>query len=355
MDSDWQKIIREAALKYVSPNDGLALAVLVFDTTLYLAAITFAVLSTSLAVKFLAAVAAGTAISMLFILGHDANHRSLFRSKWLNIVAARWTFLPCMHNASLWRYQHNWLHHQYTNVKNKNSFSPLSATEYRALPPWRRVVERIHRNVLGFGVYYLTERWWKHKFYPRSTEPGGNSSAARFDFLLLLTWLVALVTGIVWVDSNFGAREPVVALLFGAVIPFLVWNQLMGLTAFLQHTHPRAPWSDETSVDRPQVNQIEYTILVRYPRWYDYLSHNIMQHPAHHVNPRIPWFRLFDAQQRLNVIVRDEMIIERVNLRYLARLMRECQLYDYEKNTWLDFAGRPTGSEIISMLGAPAS
>jgi len=141
---------------------------------------------------------------------------------------------------------------------------------------------------------------------------------------------------------------------FGFVIPFLVWNQLMGLTAFLQHTHPRALWAEEDPVSRPPVSQIDYTILVNYPRWYDYLSHNIMQHPVHHVNARIPWFRLYEAQQRLNTIAGDDVIVERVSLRYVFRLMRECQLYDYEKNIWLDFAGRPTG-DAISMLGAPAS
>jgi len=46
--------------------------------------------------------------------------------------------------------------------------------------------------------------------------------------------------------------------------------------------------------------------------------------------------------------------VEYVSLRYVLRLMRECQLYDYEKNIWLDFAGKPTG-DAISMLGAPAS
>jgi len=354
VNADRSKTIRNAALEYVRPNDGLALAVLTLDTTLYFAAVTFAVLSSSLLAKSLAAIIAGTAISMLFILGHDANHRSLFRGKWLNSIASRWTFFPCLHNATLWRHQHNALHHQSTNVKNKNSFSPLSPEEYGRLPSWRRILERTHRNVLGFGLYYLTERWWKHKFFPRAADPGAHAVAAWLDLLLLLVWGSAFITVIIWVDGTFGEGRPTVALVFGFVIPFLVWNQLMGLTAFLQHTHPRALWAEEDPVSRPPVSQIDYTILVNYPRWYDYLSHNIMQHPVHHVNARIPWFRLYEAQQRLNTIAGDDVIVERVSLRYVFRLMRECQLYDYEKNIWLDFAGRPTG-DAISMLGAPAS
>src|SRR5438034_3365869 len=283
MNPDSRNVIRDAALEYVRPNDALALAALILDTVLFFTTSAVAVLSTSFAIKAGATIVAGTAISMLFILGHDANHRSLFGRKWLNAVASRWTFLPCLHNATLWRYQHNRVHHQYTNVKNENSYSPLSVKEYRSLPLWRRILERVYRNVLGFGVYYLIERWWKHKFYPRASEPGGRLLAARLDFALIVIWVAAFLETIVWIDATFGVDQPFMAVLFGALIPFFVWNQLMGLTAFFQHTHPRAMWTDHLSSDRPQVSQIDYTILVRYPRWYDYLSHNIMQHPAHHV------------------------------------------------------------------------
>ena len=335
--------MRSAAAEYVRPNDALSWVAVVGDTVLYFAAIAVAVLATPIWIKIGAVVCAGTAISMLFILGHDAQHLSLFSNRRLNAAAGRWTFMPCLHNPTLWRYQHNYLHHQFTNVKNRNSYSPLGYEEYARLSALGKFRERLYRNPVGFGVYYLVERWWKHKFFPRYSSPRISAPRAWLDFCLNIAWLAALAAVVVWLDARYGAGNPWLAILFGVVLPFLVWNQLMGTTAFLQHTHPLAHWSDEDAGGRPEPNQIAYTIFVRFPRWYDYLSHNIMQHPAHHVSPRIPWFRLFDAQTRLNQLT-DEMIIERVGLRYLLNLARKCQLYDYGSGEWLDFRGRPTCS-----------
>src|SRR5438046_10571125 len=103
---------------------------------------------------------------MLFILGHDASHRTLVANKALNAILARIVFLPCLHNYTLWVIQHNRLHHQSANVKGLNSYSPLSPDEFAAATVGRRLLERIYRSPAGFGFYYLVERWWADKFFP---------------------------------------------------------------------------------------------------------------------------------------------------------------------------------------------
>ena len=84
----------------------------------------------------------------------------------------------------------------------------------------------------------------------------------------------------------------------------------MGTTAFLQHTHPRVPWFRTYKQARATKSQAELTVLVQYPAWYDMLSHNIMQHQAHHVSARIPWFRLKSAQRRLTPMLGPDVVVE---------------------------------------------
>jgi omega-6 fatty acid desaturase (delta-12 desaturase) len=257
-------------------------------------------------------------------------------------VLARLLFLPALHNYTLWRIQHNRLHHLSPNVRGINSWSPLSLSEYQALPRWRRGLERVYRGG-GFGLYYLVERWWKHKFIPVAQLDTKVRCAAWTDFLWIAIWLVALLAGLI-VLAESRRQSPIAALLWGFAVPYLVWNWSMGLTVFLQHTHFAVPWfRNRKEAARFGGRQEELTIHVKYPRWYGLLSHDIMEHPAHHINPLIPFHRLHAAQMKLLELLGDEAVVETVGLRYIRALVRRCKLYDYDRQEWTDFSGRTTG------------
>ena len=70
-----QSRLAEIANGFTGQSNWISSIALVVDWTLYIAAITTAVVVSAIWAKLLAAVVAGTAISMLFILGHDAAHR----------------------------------------------------------------------------------------------------------------------------------------------------------------------------------------------------------------------------------------------------------------------------------------
>lgn len=332
-----QSQLAEIADGFTGRSNWISSVALVVDWSLYIAAITTAVVVSAIWVKLLAAIIAGTAISMLFILGHDAAHRSLVTSKRFNAVLARLVFLPCLHNLTLWVIQHNRLHHQQTNVKGVNSYSPLSPEEFSGASISRRTMERVYRSPAGFGVYYLIERWWKDKFFPRSSTPVEARTQAWLDFALLFGWVCLLGWLLIQLDAMFGDWGPHWALFWGFVVPFLVWNQLMGTTAFLQHTHPLVPWFLSQEEARAATTQAEVTVLVQYPAWYDLLSHNIMQHQAHHVSARIPWFRLKAAQRCLTPVLGPGVVVERMSFSYVMKLVSHCRLYDYASNKWVPY------------------
>ena len=344
MDIGREALIRNELSGFAESRTAVSLAAFALDVALYATGVAVAVLATDAWLKVLGVIVAGTATSTLFVLGHDAAHKSLVAGSRLNAVLGRIAFLPCLHNYTLWIIQHNRLHHQSTNVRGVNSFSPLSPAEYARLSPWRRALERFYRSVAGFGAYYLVERWWKDKFIPRAATPAAKRGPAWRDFGLLVFWLALLFAGLVALDAHAGQSSPAAAIAWGFALPFLVWNALMGMTAFLQHTNPRLPWFLTAADARAAKSQAELAVFVRYPRWYDLLSHNIMQHPPHHVNARIPWFRLAAAQRTIDALLGADAVTERMGPRYVLGLTRTCQLYDYERQQWLDFAGHATAA-----------
>jgi acyl-lipid omega-6 desaturase (Delta-12 desaturase) len=284
--------------------------------------------------------ASGLVIGSLFVLGHDAAHGGLVRRRTLNAILARTAFLPSLHNATLWTIQHNRIHHQMPNVQGLNSWSPDDVNQYRSRSPARRALYRFYRSGLGTGLYYLVERWWKHKFAPVAQIDPKMRTAAWLDFAILLSWLGLWVVLVLGISSQVGRASPIEAIGFGVVIPFLFWNQAMGLTVLLQHTDPSVRWYRTQADAQADCGQEAKTVHVRVPRWYGFLTHDIMEHPAHHVNPAIPCYRLHAAQTRLNQVLGARAIV--VGPFNILLTVRKCKLYDYESHRWLGYNGLET-------------
>ena len=329
---------------YTETSNAASAAALAIDLCIYIGAVAVAVMAEPVWMRLAAVIVAGTATSTLFILGHDAAHKSLFTNRFANAFFARLVFLPCLHNYTLWVIQHNRIHHQSTNVRRLNSFSPLSVTEYRLLPRWRRLLEKLYRSAAGFGVYYLVERWWKDKFFPRNTTPRAKRRNAWWDFSLLCLWLVVLCIGLVGLTVIAGQPLPALAIVWGFVLPFCVWNALMGLTAYLQHTNPRLPWFVASPKRGPSGarrigDACNLPSLVRCAISQHHVASCASRESPHFV------FRLRRAQMRLNDLG-ERVVVERMTPGYVLRLTRTCQLYDYDARQWLDFSGRPTTSSV---------
>lgn len=335
-----QQELRRELRVFQARNNGLAFAFFIADFVVALGLAVFSVLSEPIWLKALFSIGSGIVTSTLFVLGHDAAHGSLTSYRMANEILARLAFLPSLHNVTLWRIQHNRLHHQMPNVQGRNSWSPLSVDEYYALSVSHRILYRIYRSAFGMAPYYLIERWWKRKFFPRGEIDADHLAPAILDFLMLISWLTLWLLVLIWIGSASGQSNPVSAILWGFVIPFVVWNQFIGQTVLLQHTHPAVRWyrtADDASAGGGQETR---TIHVRFPRWYGFLGHEIMEHPAHHINPMIPCYRLYAAQLRLGKILGTNAIVDRPTS--LVSVIRRCKLYDYDRHIWVDFSGRQT-------------
>lgn len=76
-----------------------------------------------------------------------------------------------------------------------------------------------------------------------------------------------------------------------------VVNVIMGFVVFVHHTHPTIVWFQRRQDWQRCRAYLTSTVqMVRLPLGIDRLMHNIMEHNAHHVNPRISMFSAGRAQ-----------------------------------------------------------
>jgi omega-6 fatty acid desaturase (delta-12 desaturase) len=342
-----RKYINEEMLKFVRPSTARGMAVFLGDYVVWIAAVAGVLFLGPLWAKIVCSLIAGLKISNLASLGHELAHGMYVRGLRLNKVMAVLAFMPGLFNYRLWCYDHHVLHHAKVNGNHRDSMTPFSKAEYDALPAHRRLLERIYRAPygLGFGLYEIVERWLGVKFFPRAYMPERTQAEAWPYFAVLVAYL-AVFLPVLALAPHYSHTGTATALILGFVVPHYVWMELVGFTVYVQHTHPGIPWFD-ASADRLRIMAPEtVSTHLEFPGWLKALVHNVYDHAVHHVQPRIPSYRMAEAQARLNEILGPASHKIDFSLAYFGDTTRRCKLYDYEKHRWLDFDGKPTSAPI---------
>ena len=325
---------------FIKPDTTKGIALFVIDFLLFVFAIVLVLASSSWILKLAGGIIAGIKIANLVTLAHDAAHNSLTGSRVLNKYIAILGFAPGLFNYSLWLHDHHFLHHRKTNEDHPDSYVPLSREEYDSLSAFQKFKYRLYRapSVWFFGLYYIVERWWIVKFFPRRYMPRKVQQDGWRHFGFLMVYLVSFLTLLILAPlySPTGSIEAVV---YGFVIPFYIFQSLYAFTVFVQHNHYQIPWFKGKRPQEGDGQQAYITATLVFPKWFSTLAHNIYDHAAHHIHPAIPCYQLPAAQARLEELIGERAIVSKFSFGWLYELMRRCKLYDYERHYWIDFDG----------------
>jgi acyl-lipid omega-6 desaturase (Delta-12 desaturase) len=318
--------IRAAVAGFARSSTRRAISTALTDLLLYIGLLALSILSYSLWIQVTLILPLGLMTARLFVVGHDAAHGSLFPQRWLNEIFGRACFLPSATPYSCWQYAHNTVHHGLTNLRTEDPiWCPYSPSQFAALPHWRRWAERFYRSPFGFGVYYAVEIWWKELVWAWQGA-GVQCRRRQFDRAHGAAFCLAVCA------AGHGTLSTLCSL-FG---PLAVFWWLMGFTIFLHHTHPSVRWYAE----REQWSfrtQLESTVHVIMPGWFNRFVHHIYDHTAHHTDTRIPFYELPRAQRALENVMRRHIIIENFSIDWFLRVVDECGLYDYGEHRWVSF------------------
>ena len=306
-------------------------------SALYLGAWYASLISESLWLKALLGIVTGQAIGSLFVIGHDAAHGSLTAHPKLDRLIAKLAFLPSLHPVCTWEIEHNAMHHYRTNLKGHDPvYAPMSPEEFETLTPFQKRVHKFYRSFSGFGFFYLFDIWLPILILRRSphSQKIATSLVVR-DFAPVGLFVAMQIAACIYMAPD--AMGVVWNLLLSLLLPFIVWNYVMTFITIQNHTHPTIRWFDNRDEWNFYRCQVAGTVHTHLPPWLDFAFARVFHHTAHHVDQKIPVYRLAESQQSIEKSFPEDVKIVLFNLKEFRKILYDCQLYDYRNHKWLPF------------------
>lgn len=272
----------------------------------------------------LVCVPAAAFVLRLFVIQHDCGHGSLFRgaaaNDWVGRVIGVITLTPYGH----WRETHGVHHATSGNLDRRGlgAVDMLTVEEYAALPPWRRGLYRAYRHPLvlfGVGPAYL--------FFLQQRLPIGLMRGGAGVWLGVMganLGIAAFIAGGIWL---FG-----LAPFLGIYIPTLALAATAGVWLFyVQHQFERTSWvrQGQWNPHEAALHGSSHYDLPPVLRWF---TANIGVHHVHHLNSRIPFYRLDE-------VLRDFPQLRDIGRMTLAQSLRAAPLalWDARANRLVSF------------------
>lgn len=235
----------------------------------------------------LSLIAAGFLVR-IFIIQHDCGHGSFFKSRRANDLIGTVCSLMTLTPYAFWRRQHARHHGSWNNLDRRAASgidiysSCMTVAEYRALGRWQRAAARfthhpIVANLILPPLIFIF-------LYRTPFDAAKGWRRERHAVYLTNVALVALFGGLG------------LALGYGRVmavhLPIMIFASIAGVWLFsVQHRFENALWTADNDWDFAAAS-LRSTSYLHLPRLLQWFTGNIGFHHVHHVNPRIPNYRL---------------------------------------------------------------
>jgi len=242
------------------------------------------------------ALPAGVLLVRVFIVQHDCGHGSFFASTRANAMVGWACSLLTLTPFTSWARQHSLHHGNWSNLDRRKGADLYSACltvdEYRALSPLRRLLHRLPRhplvaNVLLPPLVFLF-------LYRVPFDTPRNWRRERLSVHLTNVALVVLFCAL---SALLGWKE-----VLTVHVPIMIVASIIGVWLFsLQHRFDTAHWARRSEWD-PAEASMDGSSWFDVPRVLHWLTGNIGFHHVHHLNPRVPNYRLGAAHVAVQAI-----------------------------------------------------
>jgi len=231
------------------------------------------------------AVAAAGFLIRIFIVFHDCCHQSFFKSRKANDFFGTLTGILTLFPYRQWKHSHN-IHHGSSGNLDKRGVGDmwlLTVDEYVAASRWTRLRYRVYRNPLVmFGIGPFAVFLLEYRFNRK-----GAKSAEKRNTWITNAGIVALYGALVWAIGwqAFLLVQLPIFWISGAAGIWLFYVQHQFEDSYFEN-------EDEWSYVKAAVEGSSYYQLPKLLQW---LTGNIGFHHVHHLNPKVPNYRLEDA------------------------------------------------------------
>lgn len=278
----------------------------------------------SLVMRLACSVIIALTLIRMFIFYHDFLHQTIFRGSLVAALILRTYGLLMLTPASVWKRSHD--HHHRNNAKffgaTIGSFPVMTKLGYQNATPIQRLEYRIARSPLIIVFGYFTVFLFGMCFYPLLTDFRRNISAAAA--LVVHFGTIAMAINLAgWSFTAFAFLIPtILAMLMGAYL------------FYVQHNFPgaRIPSTDRWNHSDAALSASSYLKTGAIMRWF---TGNIGFHHVHHLNAKIPFYRLPEAMAGLDGLQKPG--VTSLSIRDIIGCMR-LKLWDTDTRRFVSFA-----------------
>jgi omega-6 fatty acid desaturase (delta-12 desaturase) len=263
----------------------------------------------------------GIAMTGIFVIAHDAGHRSFSTKLWVNNLVGEIFSAILLWPFHVWRLSHD-THHKFTHhISKEIAWRPFSREKVERLPPPARFIYLQTRS----WFYWVGSIFFLHYFVKdglrglRSRHFRPDEIAMIYRSVVITILVAGLMTWAAWTAD--GVR----GLLLYVALPQLTFQFWMSTFTFFHHTSPDSPFMNEEIWD-PGRAQLGSTIHMRYPAWVDWLTHDISWHVPHHVCVGIPHYHLREAHEALKSAYPEIVREEGFTFAYVRKVLSSCHL-----------------------------
>ena len=252
-----------------------------------------------------------------FITYHDYMHRAILaRSRIAGILFRVYSALALTPPRS-WKKSHNY-HHGHVGQASASSIGafPIMTTQmWRDATLTTRAGYRIVRHPLTVLAGYVTIFLFSITLLPLLTNP-----ARHWDSLLALAGHVALIA-VLWIFGGFDTA------FFVVLLPMTIASALGSYLFFAQHSFKRMHilTPEAWTYYRAAMESSSYMKLSRVMQWF---TGNIGFHHIHHLNVRIPFYRLPEVMDAIPEL--QSAVTTTLSPRDIRDCFR-CSLWDEER------------------------
>ena len=334
-----QREIYAASRPFACADDGRAWQELLASLAGYVAAMTIAL--TTLGNWWLTIPATVLAAAMglrIYMIQHDCLHRSFFSSRRLNDWVGSLLSPIAMTPYQATRYIHGQHHTYVSDLERRDAFEIFTMTlrEWQAAPAWKRLQYRYYRSpvvLILIGPFVLYGILRRLPLYGLKTGLLDliSHNVLLGAYLALIWW----TTG--WAGIGVWAASVYLACAFGALIPYIV------------HNFENIYWGRRPELTFAKA-ALEGSAILDWGRLFDLVTMNIGYHDLHHLNAKIPGYKLRDAHATLE----RQGLLHSEKIGFLQGLgCLRWKLYDEETGKMIPFPSDPVPQARLP-LSSPA-
>lgn len=246
----------------------------------YAACLTVCCLDIPFVLRLVASGVSGLVIVRMFIIYHDYQHHAILVHSRLADMIMRLYGMLVLSPASVWNHSHD--HHHKHNCKGGGdhigSFPVMTCKEYSSASYWARWQYVASRHPLTIAMGYLTVFMGGMCLRAALTSPTRHADSA-----LALLLHGALVASLTWCGWDF--------LILCLILPLTIACGIGSYLFYAQHNFPgcRLDRGGSWSHVKAAIHSSSYMHMSSVMHWF---TGNIGYHHVHHLNAKIPFYKL---------------------------------------------------------------